>query len=693
MEPLQSTDPLRIGAFRVAARLGAGGMGRVYLAYSSAGRRVAVKVIHARFAADPEFRARFRREVTTARAVGGAFTAPILDADPDATNPWLATEYVVGPSLHAAVAQHGPLNVDAVFTLGAGLAEAVAAIHRAGVVHRDLKPANVLLGADGPRVIDFGIAHPVGATRLTEAGAVIGSPGFMAPEQLRGVADPATDVFALGAVLVYAATGENPFGRAAVPVLLYRLTNEEPQLGDVPDPSLRDLLGRCLLRDPAARPTTETVLDALAARNGAAKPAGTSWLPNAVAADITRILHELPAERPPLTRRRVLVGAALGGVTVVVGGGIAAATLLTDDEAEPTAAPATSVAPASTPSPTPAVTRVGRQRWRTKVGDYTSSGPATGSGRVYVGTPQLLHALDARTGKRRWTTPGDGEFRGVTLVGDHAIYASNADGYLYAVDPASGARRWRRRVGGIAPSAPVVVEGVVYVIGLATGQDSEGEGRTGDVVAVDAGTGSPHWTRTLTTRKATIHVTGGTVLVAGTDALHALDAAGGATRWRRPLAEPTPAVSVDRTVFCGDQQGAVHAIDLRTGAILWTTPASPDGLRTQPWADPDGARVFVCDEHGNLIMVDLARRAAGWTFAAGASNPPKGAAGSVVVAGNHSVYAVAAASGQPQWRFDVDGYVNDMARPAVTTDTVYLGDTDGDFYALDLAGGSSPAPG
>ncbi|WP_214407233.1 serine/threonine-protein kinase, partial [Pseudonocardia lacus] len=325
---MQSTDPTHIGSFRLAARLGAGGMGRVYLAHSSAGRRVAVKVVHSRYAADAGFRARFRREVETARAVGGAFTASIVDADPDAASPWLATEFVAGPSLQAAVAEHGPFDVEAVLRLGAGLADALVAIHGAGVVHRDLKPANVLLAADGPRVIDFGIAHPADGTRITESGGVIGSPGYMAPEQLMSTAadaGPAIDVFALGAVLVFAATGQSPFGPAPAAVLLYRLTHEDPRLDAVPDAELRALLGRCLRKDPAERPAPSAVLDVLAARLTPASTVSISaWLPSAVAADITRVERELPAPPTdplgrPTSRRRLLIGAA-AGVVAAAGG-------------------------------------------------------------------------------------------------------------------------------------------------------------------------------------------------------------------------------------------------------------------------------------------------------------------------------------------------------------------------------------
>jgi len=213
MQELQPGDPQLIGPYRLRGRLGAGGMGRVYLGLSPGGRAAAVKVIRADLAQDPEFRARFRREITVARKVSGLFTAPVIDADLDGPVPWLATAYVPGPSLAEAVSEHGPLPPRSVLALAKGLAEGLNAIHAAGVVHRDLKPANVLLAQDGPRVIDFGISRAAEASALTHTGLVVGSPGFMSPEQAEGrEVGPPSDIFSLGAVLAFAATGHGPFG-------------------------------------------------------------------------------------------------------------------------------------------------------------------------------------------------------------------------------------------------------------------------------------------------------------------------------------------------------------------------------------------------------------------------------------------------------------------------------------------------
>ncbi|QUI29644.1 serine/threonine protein kinase [Streptomyces alfalfae] len=258
MKPLSPSDPGMSGPYRLHAELGRGGMGRVLLGTGADGRIVAVKQVHARLAADEGFRTRFRREVAASRKVSGAFTAPVLDADPDAATPWLASAFVAGPSLGAAVAAAGALPPQDVRRLAAGLAAALTAIHRAGLVHRDLKPENVLLAEDGVRVIDFGIARvvdDVGGTALTQKDLVVGSPPFMSPEQAEGREPTASgDVFSLGSVLVLAATGSSPFAGASTAQSLYDVVHTEPDLTPVPA-ELRRIIEPCLAKDPAARPT------------------------------------------------------------------------------------------------------------------------------------------------------------------------------------------------------------------------------------------------------------------------------------------------------------------------------------------------------------------------------------------------------------------------------------------------------
>ncbi|GAA2295141.1 hypothetical protein Scani_17190 [Streptomyces caniferus] len=291
----EAEHPEYAGQYRLEARLGSGGMGVVHLARSSSGLLLAVKVIHAEFAQDPEFRGRFRQEVAAARRVSGAFTAPVVDADPDAERPWMATLHIPGPTLSDHVKRNGPLAVAEVRRLAAGLAEALRDIHRAGVVHRDLKPGNVLLAADGPKVIDFGISRPSDSEMRTETGKLIGTPPFMAPEQFQRPREvgPAADVFALGSVLVHAATGSGPFDSESPYIVAYQVVHDEADLAGVP-PELVPLVESCLAKDPADRPTPGALMELLRtgpqhdAPLGAALPVGLlpdGLLPGGVSPD------------------------------------------------------------------------------------------------------------------------------------------------------------------------------------------------------------------------------------------------------------------------------------------------------------------------------------------------------------------------------------------------------------------------
>lgn len=301
MEELRSEDPRWIGAYRLLGRLGAGGMGRVYLARSERGRTVAVKLVRAELASGEEFRARFRQEVQAARRVGGRWTAPVLDADTEAEVPWLATGYIAGPTLRRVVTtDHGPLPEESVRVLGAGLAHALRDIHAAGLIHRDLKPSNVLITIDGPRVIDFGIARALETVTggLTHPGALLGSPGFMSPEQVRGDrVTTACDIFCLGSVLAYAINGRQPFGAAGsgVHAQMFRITQEPPDLGELPD-GLRELVADCLAKEPARRPGLDEVLERLG--DGGPSDVGP-WLPGTLVAQLGRhAVALLEAETP-----------------------------------------------------------------------------------------------------------------------------------------------------------------------------------------------------------------------------------------------------------------------------------------------------------------------------------------------------------------------------------------------------------
>ncbi|MFD8147127.1 serine/threonine-protein kinase, partial [Streptomyces sp. NPDC059708] len=340
---LTADDPREIGGYRLHARLGAGGMGVVYLAYTPGGRPIALKAVRAEFAEDPEFRERFAREVASARRIHGLFTAQVVDFGVDERTPWLATAYVPGPSLHEVVRRHGPLPVRTALLLVAGIAEALQVIHAAGVVHRDLKPANVLIAGDGPRVIDFGIAHAADSSALTGTGLRIGTAAFMAPEQALGHrVTPATDVFALGALVAYVAGGTPPFGPGPESTALYRVVHEHPDLSRIPA-ELRDLVAWCLAKQPQGRPTTAELIayvhghPAVGSRPeftdgwlprpvreevggpapapGPGEPGPASHAPTAMAATATA--PAAPRPGGPAPRR----GAPGGAVTAVTGGG------------------------------------------------------------------------------------------------------------------------------------------------------------------------------------------------------------------------------------------------------------------------------------------------------------------------------------------------------------------------------------
>ncbi|MEU3778081.1 serine/threonine-protein kinase [Streptomyces sp. NPDC032472] len=295
-KPLRQGDPHAVGEFRLEGRLGGGGMGQVFLGRSPGGRPVAVKLVRPELAGDPGFRRRFAMEVEAARRVGGFYTAQVVEADPDADPPWLVTAYIPGPSLHQAVEAHGPLPAEGIAVLGAGLAEGLRAIHACNLVHRDLKPSNVILAADGPRVIDFGITRTLDATSPTLSRAVVGTPSFMSPEQARGhKTGPPSDVFSLGLVLAFAATGRSPFGTGSAEAIVYRIVHDVPDLTGLPA-HLADLVHRCLAKSPGDRPEVADIIRELTNSAQTAVP----WLPAPVTTMIAeRKVQPLPAPLPP----------------------------------------------------------------------------------------------------------------------------------------------------------------------------------------------------------------------------------------------------------------------------------------------------------------------------------------------------------------------------------------------------------
>ncbi|MFF4170884.1 PQQ-binding-like beta-propeller repeat protein [Streptomyces sp. NPDC001744] len=463
MERLAGSDPRQVGPYTLVGRLGAGGMGAVYLGRSSGGRTVAVKVVRPELAGDDGFRDRFRREVAAARLVSGAFTAPVVDADPDAGLPWMATAFVAGVPLSRAVAAHGPLPETALRMLTAGLAEALVGVHAAGVVHRDLKPANVLLALDGPHVIDFGIARATDGTALTSTGSVIGSAPYMSPEQALGRhLTPASDVFSLGTTVAFAACGESPFGDGAGAAVLFRVVHTEPDLSAVPE-SLRPLVGRCLAKDPAERPSPREVIAAvegtdpgavprpasgpgdrpdprLALLAGAPRPGSPAdaprpsegWLPAPVAADVLALRAALAAPPPapepsapgtPATgptlplpapagtgdrdgtgrgpgRRRLLLGLAAGALTAGAG------TVLTLNRGGGTTGDAKGSARTGSPGaalrrPSPESVRDARLAWQARLPASVAQ-VVPGSGTVACVMLERIVGLDGQ-GRTKWT--------------------------------------------------------------------------------------------------------------------------------------------------------------------------------------------------------------------------------------------------------------------------------------------------
>lgn len=437
MQALKPDDPRQLGKYRLLHRLGAGGMGQVYLGLSPGRRLVAVKVIHAGFEEHPEFLARFRREVLANRLVTGAFTAPVVDHDAYASPPWLVTSYVPGPSLREAVRDAGPLPKSTVLLLAGALAEALASIHEAGLIHRDLKPSNVLLSEDGPRVIDFGIARIEDLTGVTRTKQPLGTYGYIAPEFLtRGESTAASDMFALGGVLVYAATGSNPFGSGSDHVLAYRTVHEQPRLEGIASTELLDLITTCTAQNPAERPTPQQVLE----RTGFNEYRSTlldasAWAPAAertvalrgkakhladlsTLSDRARKNASEPSSGRRLSRRSALFagGAAMAGVGA---GGVALLRALDDGggtapdnkHAKPTpGSNRREPAPTSSPSagPLPAGPRPvaywpldGSSKSSTRVKDQTGHYDATNSGVQWFGDRAYFDGVDAYLDTRR----------------------------------------------------------------------------------------------------------------------------------------------------------------------------------------------------------------------------------------------------------------------------------------------------
>ncbi|MGW7360144.1 serine/threonine-protein kinase [Streptomyces sp. NPDC054802] len=719
MPPLRSTGPFPeaehpefAGQYRLEARLGNGGMGVVHLATSASGLRLAVKVIHAEHAMDPEFRARFRQEVAAARRVSGAFTAPVVDADPGADRPWMATLFIDGPTLADRVKRNGPLDPAELRRAGAGLAEAMRDIHRAGVVHRDLKPSNVLLAKDGPKVIDFGISRPVDSDLRTETGKLIGTPPFMAPEQFQRPREvgPEADVFALGAVLVHAATGRGPFDSDSPYIVAYQVVHNEPDLAGVPE-DLVPLLSRCLAKDPRDRPTPYELMVALRASSPSAGYDTQAYIP-------------VPREHDT-AERRVRSGA------------------------EPAASE-----PASDPAAADeAPRRRGRRtRWALAATAFTvlASAGAVAIGASTDDGSRVKPPADPVF--RPWSVALQDGAQGVTPVcsagGDDALYCAAPGVKAARLDPADGTSVWstgaENTEGAAGQSdeglAPHLAGGLLHVV-------TPGAGR---YEALDPVTGEPRWDLDVPAY-ATVLTAGDTVLLV-TDAglVRAVDAATGEERWRKrhggrgahwvsPSDGDGPAIAAAPSA--DGSTTLISAVDPRSGGLLWTrrltgslTPAGlsggslqllstgPDGLtravvtldttaadrpvRRIPLTVPaDQAQatvakrvVYIAGAGGSLTAVDTAGAGNGakdaelWRLETGVahlSRPVAGAGAVFLSAADGRLLAVDAAQGrvvgQTGLRMADDGstFASLLPAPVVAGGTVYATAPDGSVFAVD----------
>ncbi|MFE7536547.1 protein kinase [Streptomyces rhizosphaericola] len=649
MPPLPGTGahpeaefPEYAGTYRLEACLGSGGMGVVHLARSASGLQLAVKVVHRPYAADPEFRARFRQEVAAARRVSGAFTAPVVDADPDAGRPWMATLYVPGPTLAEQVKRNGPLAPAELRRLTAGLAEALRDIHRAGVIHRDLKPSNVLLSDAGPKVIDFGISRPYDSDLRTETGKLIGSPPYMAPEQFQRPREvgPAADVFALGAVLVHAATGRGPFDSDSPYIVAYQVVHDEADLSGVPE-DLAELVGRCLAKDPAARPTPDEVMAELRppsyeaaafipAQRRAVAVTGTAVAggEREGAEDATHVRGGLPGRRWGRggSRGRLVVAAALllvvagvgaGGFALWGGGGGGAA----EAPGRMTEGKGTESGAAEAFSPWSTVVRTSGNA--TPVCSSAGVGAAlycavdgTGTVRIDPADGRVLWS-DRNTALRDASAP---------VVSGGVVLSAGPDGRLRAYDPVKGAPV--RETGLSASPGSAFAAGSTLLV---VADD-------GTVTALDGGSGTERWERALAghTRPdfglydeasglayAVEHAASG-----GSTLVTAVDATSGRVAWQRRLDGMLTPVS---TAGAGELVLTAMNRDAETVALVRYAPGKREATRIalpfrmdEPQVAMAGDAAYLLARGGSLLAMDTGADAGD---GAGAGGKASGGAG------------------------------------------------------------------
>ncbi|KNB52036.1 protein kinase domain-containing protein [Streptomyces caatingaensis] len=689
MPPLRDTgsglgaeDPGYAGRYRLEGRLGSGGMGVVHLAHSPSGLRLAVKVVHAEYAADPEFRARFRQEVAAARRVSGAFTAPVVDADPDCERPWMATLCIAGPTLASYIKENGPLAPDAVRRLAAGLAEALRDIHRAGVVHRDLKPSNVLLAEDGPKVIDFGISRPYDSELRTETGKLVGTPPFMAPEQFQRPREvgPAADVFALASLLVHAATGRGPFESDSPYLVAYQVVHDEPDLAGVPA-DLVPLLRDCLAKEPEDRPTPDAIMSRLPALEEHERPT-VPRLP-----DVSSVPPALPPPRRRVPRRRPR----------------RADTPVTHSRSGPGAPPGEP--PGRPPGdPVTAASRRRRASWFA-LGAAVVVALGVGAGWAVNRAGPGSEPLQTRPSSSAWTKwqqPWQTSL-GRTRAAASCAYAEgdlycSAPGLLAVrIDPVDGRVVWRRtaaapaRSGGVAsPRAPVVGGGLVHVLSA--------DGR--ELLALDPESGGTRRTRDVSRYLARVYPGGDALLLAARDGtVAALDAGSGRELWRHRIAGlGTPVLSSYGTgpVYAlgpadGGRRTLVAAVDPATGNTLWQWTA--DGTLQAVGARTDGALHLTATDGENRVTAVVrydpaARRERRVPLDVPLYTATAMARGDAVylLAGDGGLTAVDTERGRRLWKLETS--VSNASVPVADRRRVYFLAADGRLTAVDAERGA-----
>ncbi|MET9916834.1 serine/threonine-protein kinase [Streptomyces sp. NPDC006435] len=693
---LEPEDPRQVGRYRIVARIGAGGMGQVYLGRSPGGRPVALKVVRPELARDVDFRRRFAREVTAARRVNGAFTAGVVDAEPDGSPAWLATVYVSGVSLGEAVARHGPWRAEHVLALGAGLAEALEAIHAAGVVHRDLKPSNVLLAPDGPRVIDFGISTASEASALTHTGMTIGTPGFMSPEQLTGRSvGPASDVFALGAVLAHTATGTGPFGTGTPHALHFRAVYEEPDLDALP-PELRRIVAACLAKEPDQRPTVADLLHRMTtsgegdAAEAAPLLAEPGWMPD----EVDRLVRAKAAT--PLPRNPVPTPAPVAAAPTPTAPDIPVAPHGATTEparmpaasgparmpAAPAAPAATDPSPATAPALHDAPTRTAAPA-APSPGDPTPPPPPLSRRSVLLAVTGT--AATAGLAVALWKTAD----RGSGSAGSPSALQPSARKPTRTTAPPAprepGQKIWSFHTGEKVQTKPTVANGVVYF-----GSNNR------NLYALDAATGKQRWSLDTGSVLYSTSVVVGDLLYVSTyyNGLWAVDVATGKKRWAFATDGSTFAspVVVNGVVYVGSSDEHFYAVDAVTGKKIWSFRCRKDGSVTEQPVVANGVVYFGSDDN-HLYALDARTGKRRWAFPMhdGINSAPAVADGLVYISSNR-LYAVNAATGKQRWsrtgiKYKMLAGYRSFSAPTVADGTVYVGDSIEYLFALDAATG------